>query len=465
MTNFYVLTCLQYIFSMAEPFNTYPKIVAYGLGMAGWSVMINIISVMIIYFYLPPLNSGLTVLIPQVSLFGIFTLFSLVLASGRVLDAVTDPLIAWLSDRSGIRFGRRIPFMLVAVVPILVFCVLIFFPLHSSESSGNYLWLFFMQSGFYLFLTLYSVPYNALMPELAKTKDEKLVFSTVLSLMFVVGIIISSQIPFFAELLQRLKPGLSVREYYQYSIMMVAVLGFLFMLVPVILIDEKKYCDSKPVKLSLSHSMFAILLNKNFLIFLIADASFFLSLAIISSGIFYYVKVLLGLSGSLGSRVMGIMILLSLAFYPLVVKLARRFGKKRLIIFSFFLFAILFFIISGFGKYPVPPVLQIYFLAILAAFPTAVLGILPFSIVAEIASEDGRHSGEQKEGMFYAARTFSDKLGQTLGVMIFAILTLFGKDVGNDLGIRLSAIMGMAVCILAGFVFLFFSDIKKGSSV
>jgi GPH family glycoside/pentoside/hexuronide:cation symporter len=99
--------------------------------------------------------------------------------------------------------------------------------------------------------------------------------------------------------------------------------------------------------------------------------------------------------------------------------------------------------------------------AFLAAFPVAVLGILPFTIVAEIAELDSRRTGEQKEGMFYAVRTFSDMLGQTLGVMIFAIFTIFGKDTGNDLGIRLSALMGMIVCIIAGVIFLFFKEIKK----
>ncbi len=450
---------------MTEEFKTYPKIIAYGFGMAGWSVMINIISVMIIYFYLPPKDSGLPTLIPQVSLFGIFTLFSVVLASGRILDAVTDPLIAWLSDRSGFEMGRRIPFMLMALLPSLVFCVLIFVPLHSKESSGNYFWLLITQAGFYLSLTLYSVPYNALMPELARTKDQKLLFSAVLSLMFVLGIIISSQIPLVAELLHLLFKGLSEQSYYQYSIAMVAFVGFLFMVIPVLFINERRYCESKPVKNSIVGSLFSTLKNKNFLLFLVADAAFFVTLALISSGIFYYVTVLLGLSGSLGSRVLAVMIVLSLVCYPLVVKLARKYGKRPLIVFSFFLFSLLFLIISGFGRYSLPAIFQLYLLALLAAFPVAVLGILPFTIVAEIADEDGRCTGEQKEGMFYAARTFSDKLGQTLGVMLFAMFTLLGKDPGDDLGIRLSALMGMAVCLFAGFIFLFFREIKKGSPV
>ncbi len=451
--------------TMAEEYKSYPKIIIYGLGMAGWSVMINIISVMIIYFYLPPDDSGLPELIPQISILGIFTVFSLVLASGRVFDALTDPLIAWLSDRSGFKMGRRTPFMLAALIPCLFFCILIFIPLRTYESNANYIWLLFTQAGFYLSLTLYSVPYNALMPELAKTNEQKLIFSTVLSLMFVLGIIISSQIPLLADVLKKGFQNLSEQAYYQYSIAIVAFIGFLLMLIPAVLINERKYCDASPVRISIQSSLGSILRNKNFFIFLVADSTFFLTLTLISSGIFYYVTVLLGISGSVGSRVLAFMIILSLFYYPIVVKLTRKFGKKTLIIFSFFLFAIIFLMISGFGKFPFSPLFQLYGIAVLAAFPVAVLGILPFTIVAEIAHEDGINTGEHKEGMFYAARTFSDKLGQTLGVMVFAVFTLFGKDPGDDLGIRLSALMGMAVSLLAGFIFLFFREIKKGSSV
>ena len=294
------------------------------------------------------------------------------------------------------------------------------------------------------------------MPELAKTKDQKLIFSTILSLMYMAGMIISAQVPLIASVAQQVIVDLPLQNYYQIAIAVVAVIGFLFMLTPVVLINERKYCDSNPVRTTLAGSLFATLRNKNFLLFLFADSSYFITLTLISSGIFYYVKVLLGLEDALGSKVIAILVVLSLALYPLVVKLARRFGKKPLIVLSFFLNAFLFLIIFGLGKYPIPPETQLYLIAAFAAFPTAVLGILPYTIVAEIAEADGKETGEQKEGMFYAARTFSDKLGQTIGVVIFAMLIPFGKDVGNDMGIRLSALAGMAICLLAGFLFLWF---------
>jgi GPH family glycoside/pentoside/hexuronide:cation symporter len=87
-----------------------------------------------------------------------------------------------------------------------------------------------------------------------------------------------------------------------------------------------------------------------------------------------------------------------------------------------------------------------------------VLGVLPHAIIAEIAHLDSKNTGEQKEGLYYAVRNFATKLGQTLGLFIFALLTILGKDPENDLGIRLSGIIGMGLCFLAAFLFSRYRD-------
>ncbi|HYW96556.1 MAG TPA: MFS transporter [Bacteroidales bacterium] len=443
---------------MKEEFTGLGRLLAYSAGMAGWSILMNTISVMIIYFYLPPDNSGLPVLIPNKGILGIFTMFSLILASGRLIDAVTDPLIAWFSDRTRSKRGRRIPFMMIAVVPSVVFCVLLFFPLQQTESTMNYMWLFVMQSLFYIFLTMYIVPFNALMPELARDKEKKLRLSTLLSFMFVAGIIIASQIPQIATSIDKRFSFKDPQESYQLAILIVVLIGMCCMMMPLFVVDENKYCNPVASRINLFRSLHKSFSNRRFMIFLAADASFFITLALVSSGILYYVSVLLGLPEKLGSFAMAMMILLSLLFYPAVIRLASRYGKKRLIILSFLIFSLLFLFISGMGKYGLSAEFQLYLIGAIASFPVAVLGILPYALVAEMADEDAAKSGEKTEGMYFAIRTFADKLGQTLGVMGFAICTLFGRDPGNDMGIRLSAWAGFAVCVLAAAIFTKFRE-------
>ena len=441
-----------------EEYRGFWRLMAYSSGMGGWSVLMNTIWVMLVFFYLPPANSGMPVLIPQIVFFGIITVFSLTLAFGRLLDAFTDPLIAWLSDRSRGRWGRRIPFMAVGTVPAYVFSVLLFLPPGNYETVTNYSWLIFMQAGFYISVTLYIVPFNALMPELAKTKESKLIFSTVLSVMFVCGIIIAAQIPGLAGVIKNNYPEVSYQMSYFYAIILVTTFAFLLMLIPVISVNEMKYCSPSPPSGSPFSSLRITLGNKKFITFLIADASFFLTLALISTGIIYYVKVLAGLKDAFASRVMGIMILLSLAFYPAVVVLVKKFGKKRIIILSFFIFSLLLFYTAFLGQFPFSPELQMYIICLAGAFPVAVLGILPYAITAEIADADAFATGEQREGMYFAVRTFAGKIGQTMGVMIFTIFTVYGKDTGDDLGLRLSAVAGGMVTLLAGFWFFRYKE-------
>jgi GPH family glycoside/pentoside/hexuronide:cation symporter len=53
------------------------KQLAYACGMIGWSIMTNIIIVMLPYFYLPPSSAGLIPLVPQLLVFGGFYIISL----------------------------------------------------------------------------------------------------------------------------------------------------------------------------------------------------------------------------------------------------------------------------------------------------------------------------------------------------------------------------------------------------
>jgi len=91
----------------------------------------------------------------------------------------------------------------------------------------------------------------------------------------------------------------------------------------------------------------------------------------------------------------------------------------------------------------------------------AVLGILPQAIVADIAEADADQTGENRQGMFYAARTFAFKMGQSVAMLLFTSLALIGTD---GLGYRITAVVAAVLCMLGGVV-LFAYDEKKILSV
>ena len=424
----------------------------------GWSMLTNIVIVMLPYFYLPPSNAGLIPLVPQLLILGVLNIMSLIAASGRLIDALYDPFIASLSDKSHNPKGRRIPFMKWAILPAAFFCFLTFHPPVQGESVSNAWWLTITLILFFVSATTYIIPYNALLPEMTDSAAGKVRLSSFQQVGFVLGIIVSSLVNNFADGVQKGFHITNRDEAVQITVAGLCTLAGCIMLIPVLCIDERKYSDGKPAHLNIWPAIRKTFSNANFIYYLVSDFSYFMALSIISSGILYFVTVLLGLPESDGGVLMGTMVLVSLVFYPLVNWLAHRWGKKPVVLFSFALLSLIFVAIYFLGKFPASPDVQIYTLVICAAFPLASLGILPNAILAEIAQKDAAETGENREGMFFAVKYLFVKLGQTLGIALFAFLTIYGKDPGHDRGLRLNGLCGFALCVLA---FLFFSRFRE----
>lgn len=434
------------------------KEIAYAAGMMGWSIMTNIIIVMLPYFYLPPNNSGLHPLVPQLLVFGAFNILSLIAASGRLFDAIYDPFIASLSDGSQNPKGRRIPIMKYAIVPAVIFCALVFYPLVKGESVTNAWWLTFVLAGFFISVTTYIIPYNALLAELTHSPDQKVRLSTYQQVGFVFGMIIGALCNNYADMIQHFFQVTDRAQALQYTIWGLAIFSGLVMILPIISIDEKEFTEGKPTHIALIPAIKNTFRNSNFKYYLISDFTYYIALSIISSGLLFFVTVLLGLPDSDGGKFMGIMVLLSLVFYPFINYGSKRFGKKPLVLVAFGLLSLIFVTIFFLGKLPFSSTMQMYILVICASFPLASLGILPNAILADIAQQDTLETGENHEGMFFAVKYLFVKLGQTMGIAIFAMLTVYGKDPGHDYGLRLNGVAGFVLCVLA---LLFFSRFKE----
>lgn len=436
------------------------KQIAYAFGMTGWGIMINLISVILVYLYLPPDSSGLPVLITQATIFGIFNVIAIITASGRLIDAVYDPFIAQFSDQSKNPKGRRIPIMKWAIIPSLVFCVLIFFPLNDTESKANIAWLCTTLILFYVASTSYIIPYNALLPELAQDSASQVRLATWQSVGYVVGIGTASNAFNLADVLQANLGIASRLDALQLTVIILASIGAVCMLVPVLAIDERKYGSKKPHAVPMRQALKEALTNRNFLLFIVADFSYFISVTIITSGLLYFVTVLLQLPESIGNKLMITMVLVSFIFYPITNMLARKIGKKKLVLFALVLLGAVFLGVYFLGKIQLNAYTQIFGLIAIAAIPFAVLNILPNAILAEIIDKDVEETGENKEAIYFAVRYFFVKIAQTFGIALFSMLLIYGKDVGDDAGVRMNGLVGCVLCIVAALVFTRFRENK-----
>ncbi|MEM7681258.1 MAG: MFS transporter [Planctomycetota bacterium] len=125
-------------------------------------------------------------------------LAGLALSIPRFVDAISDPLIGNLSDNLRTRFGRRRPMMFVGVIGTAVLLPLMWFPpfLDTAgnpwHSNGPFWWLAIVGSLYFLFYTLFMVPYTALGFELTDDYDER---TRVLAWRMYLGLLASMTLP------------------------------------------------------------------------------------------------------------------------------------------------------------------------------------------------------------------------------------------------------------------------------
>ncbi len=430
----------------------------YAIGQMGWSALINIVNLQLVYFYIPTTDSNIPEYIPQITLLLVFNTVALLAASGRLFDAITDPLIAMWSDNHTGSSGRRTPFMKYGALPAAICCCLLFVPIVDTVSYWNVLWLFLIQIGFYFSLTVYVTPYFALLPEMGRTNEDRLSLSLWISITYALGMVLASQVPALASVFEGLEPQLAIR----YAVMILGFLSFLAMLVPAFFLNEKSVVHQyqKQPKLTIWETLSITFRNRHFKYYVVADFAYFCGLTITLTGFLYYITVLLELEETASTSLLPLIVVLSFVIYPFVSRLAHTFGKKLLVVIAFFWLVAVFGLIYFLGNLPLSAWNQAYILVVLMSIPIAFLGVLPNAILGDIAVHSARSTGVNNEGMYFAARTLLQKFGQTFGIILFASLTLLGKDIGNDFGIRMSGVVGALLCAIAGIYFLGYDESK-----
>ena len=444
----------------------------FAVGQLGWSTLSGIISAWFVTFYLPTQvdieGGAIQYIVPGLVIGGFLTVLGLITALSRVFDAVTDPWIASLSDRSKNPRGRRIPFMQYAAIPLSLVTVLLFCAPVNMISGWNVVWISVFIVLFYLFMTMYCTPYNALISEFGKTQDDRMYISTAISLTFFAGTMLAYTPFVFAGML---RGSVGFAWSYRICFIVLAVLSCICMLIPTFCLKEKEFVDTKPSNVNMLKSLGATFKNKDFRTFVGSDIMYWVGLTLFQTGLPFFVKVSMKLDESFTMYFLGGMTVLSACFYPFVSKLVKKFGKKKLVITGFLGLALAYVIAGSIGIIGVtviPGVVYGVLICLIAAFPMALLGIIPQSIVADVAEADGIETGENREGMFFAARTFAMKFGQSLAMLVFTSLAIIGTTQNansNDItasvtGMILVGFVAVAFCTLGAILLGFYNEKK-----
>jgi len=428
----------------------------YNLSAAGWTLLDSILLTYYVIFLLPPaerVEQGMVQFVPDTRFLWGFTALGIIMLFGRIIDAAADPLVASWSDRSTASFGRRRLFLALGGVPLALSVVAAFFPPVGQTSWINAVYLGAVFGIYFFSFTVYVGPYLALIPELGHTEKQRLSMTTAQGYWSLAG---SGAVMIGGPLLiARLMRSLPIIEAYQWTAVLLAVPGLLMCYSAVFAVNEKRFCSAQPSTLPLKASFTRTVTNRRFLLYLGGYMALWFYFNIIRSTTVSMV-IVLGRGGEafaslLFMTVMGV----SAVCFPIVAKLSPRLGKKRLILWALIGFSVSGVCFSLTGIIPLSPNIWLIISGLFASFPIAVVMVVPNVMLSEICQEDCRLTGEHREGMFFGVQGFFMKLNLGIsGAVIAGCYSVFGRDIADPLGVRLTPLVGAAAALIGLAVML-----------
>ena len=368
------------------------------------------------------------------------------MALPRLLDAMIDPVMGYISDHSRLRWGRRRPFIFIgALASGLVFALL--WQLPSGYSQHFYFWYFLIGANlFYMAYTVYAAPWVGLGYEMTPDYHERTRLMGVSNFM---GQIAWVAVPWFYAFMENddLFPNSVTGA--RWLAIFVGIFVAVFGLVPAFLCRERMqaiaeseipagpkigFLQTVRLKIldffrgflaTMKFRPFLILCGATFLVF----NGFMLVSAFTSYVMIYYVY---GGDKDLGAKLMGwngtLSAVATFLVILLVTWLGTRIGKRKTFFFSTGIsvagYLLKWFCYSQSNPYlvllPTP----------LIAFGLGGLFVLMGSMVADVCDFDELQTGQRREGMFGAVFWWVVKLGMALSLALSGYaLNFTGFDV------------------------------------
>ena len=409
----------------------------YAIGYLGISVFTQTTVKWYQYFYTPPEANiaGLQVLIP-VGLIG----FTMVAA--RIIDGVSDPIVAYYSDKTKSKMGRRLPFVLYGSAPLTLCFILLWFPPVNHESIANFIYLTVILSLFFIFFTIVVAPYLALINEISKTNSERIRLTMMQGLTQIAGVMIAEA-----------SSGALI-NLYGFKIMSI-ILGIIalasIILTPLFVKEELSEEEDLPT-ISLFESISCTLNNRNFVYYLISYITVWFGINTLTITMPYITEVLLGATPESSGFMISGAFIAALLFMPFLPKITLKLGKKKVLMGTSIFFALILFLTGFFGVFF--PYHIAFIIVVLAGIPLSVIFVIPNAMIADIAELDGIMHCQRREGMFFGAQGLVIKIVIGLSSFVTPLLfRVFGYSAERPMGIRLGGPIA-AVCIIVGLFFL-----------
>jgi glycoside/pentoside/hexuronide:cation symporter, GPH family len=329
-------------------------------------------------------------------------------------DAINDPLVGWLSDRTRSRFGRRRIFMLVAAVPLALASWIQFSLPQGLDGTAAF---FAVLATFWLkdtFVTIGVVPYASLTAEVTHDYQERSSLALFKSINSVIGYIVGAgSVMVLVGLFKSL--GLDVRGAWSATGAVFGVIAMTTLLITTFSIKETTKLADEPVAIPAWEGVRLCFKNKPFLtlmaVFLLGQFAFTAQAALLP----YLVQYQLGMQDQLTS-IMILSLVMTGLFAPIAKLLADRINKGPAYALGLSTAALTF--IMAFLFLPQEPTPWVYVVAVVLGISFSTQWVIPFAMMPDVIEYDEKLTAKRREGIYYGLNNFLNKFANALGVAV-----------------------------------------------
>jgi GPH family glycoside/pentoside/hexuronide:cation symporter len=394
----------------------------YGAGDLASNLSWNLVGGFLLYYYTD---------VAEVPVAALGTLFLV----ARLLDAVVDPVIGLLVDRTKSRWGKARPYLVFASIPFGIVGVLTFM-VPDVGDTGKLVYAFLTYLTLGLLFSLVNVPYSSLLPMMTRDAHERMQMGGLRAIGSSVGSIIvtATTTPFVAWL----GAGDEQRGWTIATVIYSALsIGFFFL--TFLACKERYAMPAESDSVGLGVAFRTLWGNRPWKVVFLYGVLNFVRLSVVLSVTVYFCLAVL-------RKPWAISVLLPLVSGAMIVggivapAYYRRFGKRR-----GNLLALAVGFVGWAAMYPAegnfPLFLAFY---IVATFAIGVSMVSMFTMVADTVEYQQWRFGTRNEGLLSSGISFATKVGSAVGAAGVAYgLAATGYEAGETGGAALTAIRVM----------------------
>jgi GPH family glycoside/pentoside/hexuronide:cation symporter len=382
------------------------------------------------------------------------TLFMVV----RIFDALNDPIMGTIADRTTSRWGKFRPYLLFGAIPLGIVTVLMFTTPDFSDTGK----LAYAYVTYFMLLVMYTVlmvPFNSLIGVMTSDPVERTSLSSYKFVFaYAAGITVQALL---IPMVEKLGQGNEARGY-QLSMTGLAVICVIALIVAFIS-SRERVIPAPGMKSALKDDLRDLAGNRPWIILFLVSVIFLVYIAVRSGSVMYYFEYYLGRKALAGTFMVAGTVTVMLGVLPTKF-LSKKFGKRNLFIASMLLITVALVVNFFAGPENIVLIFATQILFSLGSGPTMPL---LWSMLADSADYSEWKNGRRATGLVYSAATFAQKTGVALGAsLMLTIMGAFGYIANVDqapeslFGIRFCMTLLPASIALVGTILLFFYNLK-----